>query len=86
LSFRDEGSEIRQLKELLGRDDPLIIETGANCGQTTHEFLNVFPRAEVYAFEADPRTLRKFKSFIDSGPVNLVEKAIGVINGTVEFN
>lgn len=41
--------------ELLGRDDPVILEIGAHHGEDTMRFLETFPRGMVYAFEPDPR-------------------------------
>jgi hypothetical protein len=40
------GAEIR---DLLGKDAPVILDIGANCGQTTAELLEVLPRATIFA-------------------------------------
>jgi FkbM family methyltransferase len=74
------------LKALIGKDDPVIIELGANVGQTTEEFLREMANAKIYCFEPDPRAILKFKSRISSPRVKLFECAVGNENGHVTFN
>jgi 2-O-methyltransferase len=50
-----------EVRRLLGRDDPLIIEVGCNDGETTQQFLGVMPRATILCFEPDPRPLARFR-------------------------
>jgi 2-O-methyltransferase len=78
--------KVSELKVLIGKDDPVIIEIGANVGQTTEEFLREMPKAKIYCFEPDPRAIRKFKDRIRSSNVRLFECAIGNKNGFVTFN
>jgi FkbM family methyltransferase len=80
------GIRISELKKLIGRDDPVIIEVGANIGQTTEEFLREMPDARIFCFEPEPRAIRQFKSRIQSPNVTLFECAVGNRNGTVNFN
>jgi len=53
-----------EIRDILGKDDPFIIEIGAADGQTTEQFLEAMPRARITCFEPDPRPLavlqRKF--------------------------
>ena len=42
------------LRKMLGYDDVVIFEIGANKGKDTLEFVDVFPACEIYAFEPDP--------------------------------
>lgn len=65
---------------------PLLLEIGANSGQTTAEFVQCMPAARIICFEPDPRAIQKFKSHIHSPQVRLEELAIGADNGTVLFH
>jgi FkbM family methyltransferase len=78
--------EIRTLKQFIGKSDPVIVEVGANVGQTTEEFLREMPGARIYCFEPDPRAIRKFKDRIHSPNVELFECAVGNENGSVVFH
>ena len=74
------------IRQCVGRDDPIIVEVGANCGQTTVEMLKAMPRATIYAFEPDPRAIAKFRAAITHPSVHLYECAIGAVNGTISFH
>jgi 2-O-methyltransferase len=74
------------IRQCVGRDDPIIVEVGANCGQTTVEMLKAMPRATIYAFEPDPRAIAKFRAAITHPSVHLYECAIGAVNGTTSFH
>jgi FkbM family methyltransferase len=75
-----------EIRRRVGRDDPVIVEVGANCGQTTIELLKAMPRATIFAFEPDPRAIAKFRGAIVSPSVHLYECAIGAVNGTISFH
>jgi len=76
-----------EIRTLVGRDDPVIVEIGANRGQTTVEMLKAMPGATIYAFEPDPRAVAKFRRAIQENPrVHLFECAIGAVNGTAAFH
>ena len=70
---------------ILGTTAPVILDIGANDGETTNEFLAEFPAARVYAFEPDPRAIAKFKRNVTSSRATLYETAIGATDGTAEF-
>lgn len=74
-----------EIRQLVGRNDPVIIEIGANCGQTTVELLKAMPDATIFAFEPEPRAIAKFRNAIASPNVHLFECAIGAVNGTTSF-
>jgi 2-O-methyltransferase len=76
----------REIRQCVGKEDPVIVEVGANCGQTTIEMLKEMPRATIYAFEPDPRAIAKFRAAVRHPNVHLYECAIGAVNGTVDFN
>ncbi len=75
-----------EIRQRVGKDDPVIIEVGANCGQTTVELLRAMPGATIFAFEPDPRAIAKFRSAIAHPNVHLFECAIGAMNGNVSFH
>jgi FkbM family methyltransferase len=74
------------IRRCVGKEDPTIIEVGANCGQTTIEMLKAMPRATIHAFEPDPRAIAKFRAAVTHPNVYLYECAIGAANGTVDFH
>ncbi len=78
--------EAADVRELVGRDEAVIIEVGANCGQTTAELLEAMPRARIFAFEPDPRAIAEFRRNIAKPNVQLFECAVGARNGTVTFH
>jgi FkbM family methyltransferase len=78
--------EAWEIRDLVGRDDPVILDIGANCGQTTGELLDVFPQATIFAFEPDPRAIADFRLNVCSPRVRLFECAVGATNGTVTFH
>ncbi len=48
------------LKTLLGKSDPTILEAGCNDGTDTRVFLELFPDARIYCFEPDERARERF--------------------------
>ena len=82
----DHELQVSELKSLITRPAPVILEIGANCGQTTVEFMRHFPDARIYCFEPDPRAIQKFKSNIQSAQVSLIEAAVGANAGFVMFH
>ena len=75
-----------EIRQRVGKDNPIIIEVGANCGQTTVELLRAMPGATIFAFEPDPRAIAKFRAAIENPNVHLFEYAIGATNGTISFH
>lgn len=87
--FRVEQTAITmaEFKSIIGdKVSPLVLEVGANVGQTTEQFVRDFPEAKIVCFEPDPRAIAKFKSRISSPNVTLVESAVGDRNGTITFH
>jgi len=78
--------DLNELVALLGKDDPLILEIGANDGGHTAFFLELFPRAKIYAFEPDPRASEKFQQRLGRDPRVVLEKiAISAVDGEIDF-
>lgn len=69
-----------------GAEAPVILEIGANNGDHTARFLKLFPKAKLYAFEPDPRAIRKFKAQVSDPRARLFEIAIGAEDGEAEFH
>lgn len=78
--------EAWEIRDLVGREKPVILEVGANCGQTTAELLEAMPGAVVHAFEPEPRAISEFRRNIQAPNVHLYECAVGATNGTVTFH
>jgi FkbM family methyltransferase len=74
-----------EIRKIVGKYDPVIVEVGANSGQTTAELLREMPAATIFAFEPEPRAIAKFRETIASPNVHLYECALGAANGTVSF-
>jgi len=87
LSF-GESLTAEEVSHLIGAEtnSGLVLEIGANDGQTTVEFIRNMPHARIICFEPDPRAIQKFKCKIRSPYVSLEEIAIGSFNGTVWFH
>jgi FkbM family methyltransferase len=84
----DFGDELTALHmyHLIGKHSPVILEIGANCGQSTVTFIEQMPSATVYCFEPDPRAISKFKRLIQHPNVHLIEAAVGANSGHVMFH
>lgn len=86
INISEGNLSVADIKNLINKEDPVILEIGANCGQTTIDFIENFPNALIHCFEPDPRCIRKFKAMINSKNVFLHEMAIGNIDGNITFN
>jgi 2-O-methyltransferase len=78
--------DLDELPKLLDKDDPLILDIGANDGSHTLEFLRLFSQARVCAFEPDQRALERFRAKVKSERVRHFDLAISDIDGTAEFH
>ena len=56
--------DIEQIKRMVGKTNPLILELGGHHGEDTQTFLDAFPQGTVHVFEADPRALTVLQSQI----------------------
>ena len=55
------GKKFQLIKELIKKNDPLIIEIGAHFGEDTLRLLETFPNAEIHCFEPDSRNYAIFE-------------------------
>lgn len=70
---------------IIGKDDGVFLDIGANRGASTRAMLRAMPQGKIHAFEIDPRALKKFKAGTSSPQVTLHELAIGAIDGEMDF-
>ena len=78
--------DLNTLPALLGREDPVILEIGANDGAHSVSFLTLFPNSRLYCFEPDRRAIAAWKSRMEGKSARLFEVAVGAQNGMAQFN
>jgi FkbM family methyltransferase len=74
-----------EIRSLVGRDDPIILEIGANDGTQSRCFLDTFPRCRLFCFEPDSRAIWHWKKNVQDPRATLIESAVGAVDGTVIF-
>jgi 2-O-methyltransferase len=78
--------DIKTLPRLLGTTDPVILEVGCNDGTETLRFLETFgPDARIYAFEPEPRAIKRFQQNVTDPRARLFECALSDVDGTTDF-
>lgn len=77
--------EMERVVALVDNPRATILEIGANNGFHSDEFLRGFPQGKVYAFEPDPRAIKKLKDRAFDGRFSLIEKAVGKETGKITF-
>jgi FkbM family methyltransferase len=58
---RETPSERLILRRHIERDNPLILDVGANLGSSVAFYRRLFPNARVIAFEPDPETFQRLR-------------------------
>ncbi|HSZ36137.1 MAG TPA: FkbM family methyltransferase [Acidimicrobiales bacterium] len=61
-------AEFRALPRLTGKADPLVLDVGANVGQSIYSILTVLPRAQVVSFEPNPALHDLLRRVVASQP------------------
>lgn len=72
-----------------GHDEPVLLDCGANIGLSVLFFKEIYPKAKITAYEADPHIFRLLQRNIRAngvGGVELVNKAIWSHDTTLEFS
>tara|TARA_R100001480_G_C4659214_1_gene171945 strand:- start:7 stop:666 length:660 start_codon:yes stop_codon:yes gene_type:complete len=72
-------------KQLLQKDDPVIVEIGSHYGEDTMRFLETFKDLKIYCFEPDPRNIMIFKKHVNNKKIELFEYALSDREGTMDF-
>jgi 2-O-methyltransferase len=76
-----------KIQQLLGKENPTILEIGCHDGENTLWFIEKFKEARVHCFEPDPRAIKKFKdNFSQYKNVTLHEFALGDEVGKATFH
>ena len=70
------GKKFQLIKELIKKNDPLIIEIGAHFGEDTLRLLETFPNAEIHSFEPDSRNYSIFEKVVNNNRVKLYKFAL----------
>lgn len=74
------------LTRCLATARPTILEIGANDGEHTLWFLELFERPRIHCFEPDPRALKRFRQRVgEEEAVTVSEIAIGESDGVAVF-
>ena len=71
---------------MLGKRDPVILEIGANDGEDSFRFLDLFPDAKLCCFEPDERAIALWRRKMSGMSATLIEAAVGSYNGEVTFH
>jgi FkbM family methyltransferase len=72
------GDPFADMRSLIGHDQPLILDVGANVGQSVEAFRSWFPHAHIHSFEPSPETFARLKTNAANLPnVNCWNIALG---------
>lgn len=85
VKLRGQGIEIKEIRKLLQKKNPVILDIGAHNGVNTSIFLNAFAQAQVYAFEPHPQVIAEFRQKIKDRRCKLFEVAISDNDGKAAF-
>lgn len=77
---------IRQLKQIVDSDVPVILEIGACKGEDSLHFLNIFDNIRLFCFEPDPKNCNDHRELISDHRCRLIETAITDKDGDVTFH
>jgi FkbM family methyltransferase len=73
------------LPTLLGTHAPTIFEIGCHNGYHTSQFLRLFPKGRIFAFEPDERAQQAFRRNVTDPRAVLFRVAIGANDGSASF-
>jgi FkbM family methyltransferase len=77
---------LEDLRFLISKDQPTLIDVGAHYGETANDFRKLFPRSRIHAFEPDPNSFKQlFANCHDDTSISLNQSACSDINGISEF-
>ena len=72
-------------KDLLAKENPVIVEIGAHFGEDSMRFCEVFKDPTIYCIEPDPRCIKIFKKHVKNKNIKLYEVAFSDKNGEMNF-
>ena len=76
----------KQIKKLINKEEPVILELGSHKGFDTKRFLAEFKYLTIYCFEPDPRCIKEFKKSINDNRCKLIEAAVSDIDGKTSLH
>lgn len=74
-----------EIKKLIIRPNPVVLEVGAHDGTDSLNFLNTFPGVRLFCFEPDPRAIAKWESKVSPHRATLYKTAVSDHIGTATF-
>ena len=77
---------VAEIKKFLKKEDPVILEIGANTGRDSQRFLDAFSNISLFCFEPDPRCIVKFENKISDARCKLFKTAISDKDGESVFH
>jgi len=72
-------------KEKITKQNPTIFDVGTFDGSDCLDFLKLYESPNIYAFEADKRSIDIFNKYVGDKPINLIETALSNVDGEIEF-
>ncbi|MGB2987908.1 MAG: FkbM family methyltransferase [Phycisphaerae bacterium] len=72
--------------KLLMPDPAVVLDCGANVGQTAGSFRHLYPKAEIYSFEPVTSVFGELRKRCDELKVHAVKKAVGDRDGKAVIN
>ena len=78
--------KFQKIKDLLNKNNPIIIEIGAHYGEDTLRFLEIFPNAKIHCFEPDDRNINIFNQMVNDDRVVLYQSALSNQNSMESGN
>lgn len=83
---RVSGTDLNEdLKLIISSDNPVLLDVGANAGQTIAQFLSIFTRPQIYAFEPSSKMFHLLNSREFGDHVSLQNYALGKEISNREF-
>ena len=77
--------KFQKIKDLLNKNNPIIIEIGAHYGEDTLRFLEIFPNAKIHCFEPDDRNIKILNQTVIDERVIIYQLALSNQKGKVRF-
>jgi len=75
-----------EIRSLVARPDPVILDIGCNDGTDSLAFLDAMPGASIYCFEPDPRAIARFRGRVSNPQIHLTTCALGDRVGETIFH
>jgi FkbM family methyltransferase len=86
--MKSDNYSLLQSQKILMPNAKIIFDVGMHHGKTTQEYLEAFPDAHIYAFEAEHQNFLQGQKMLDSyqSRLTLIESAVSNIFGKVCLN